>query len=389
MIDFRSLARSMPRERYSRPTPFKSKTKPAKWMGEWYVYRFVNGKEKRVHRGPKVLGLCSHMTKTEAQQALDAIVTEERSSSDQKPDGEPTFAWILKAYIELKSPGWSDAHRETMVWLAKKYLTPAFGASLLRSLTKVGIQTYLNQLAASGASYSLVYKIRTYVKAVLEEALDQDLIDKNPARARRIEIPRTKEKCTRFLTEDECTKLLAACSGRDHLIVSMCMVQGLRPSEVFALKRDDIEAGRIRIDDSAREGKLQGRTKTRDSNGYVTLPLSLGIELRHWLENSPCDPAGLVFPSEKPGVPMRQKNFLRRNMKAAAERAGLEGVNFQSLRRTTATHIGAVGTVKDAQAMLRHSTPNLTAGTYMQAIDSSVVRAAEELDKRLRKETVQ
>jgi integrase len=388
MIDFRLIGRSLPRARYSRGRLFKSSTKPQNWMGEWYVYRRVEGVEKRVHRGPRVLGPASRMSKTEAQAALDKIIAEDRSSADQKPDGEPTFAWMLRSYIELKSPSWSDAHREGMVWLAKKYLVPAFGEALLGSLTRVDIQAYLNRLAASGASYSLVHKIRTHVKAVLDEAIEQDLIVKNPAR--KLEIPRTKAKCNRFLTEDECTRLLAVCVGRDHLIIRMCMVQGLRPSEVFALKRDDIEADRIRIDDSAREGKLQGRTKTKDSAGYVTLPPSLGIELRYWLANSPIDPAGLVFPSEKRGVPMRQKNFLRRNLKDAAARAGIEGVTFQSLRRTTATHVGDKSGVKNAQAVLRHSTPNLTAGIYMQAIPESVQRAVAELDERLNgKQTIQ
>jgi integrase len=378
VIDFRKIGASLPRERYSRGSLRKSDAKPQKWLGEWYVY---DSDDKRRHKGPVVIGQCSKMSKTEAQVELDKRISESRSSADQKPGGEPTFGWMLKSYIELKSPGWSDAHRDGMKWLAAKHLTPTFGLAPLRSLARVDIQTYLNALASSGASYSLVHKVRTHMKAVLDEAIEQDLLVKNPAR--KLDVPRTKEKCERHLTEDECQKLLSVCSGRDYVIIRMCMVQGFRPGEIFALKREDIESDRVRIKDSAREGKLQGRVKTRGSKGHVPLPPALGIVLRHWLETSPADPAGLVFPSEKPGVPMRQKNFLRRNLKDAAKRAGLEGVTFQSLRRTTATHVGAVGTVKDAQAVLRHTNPNLTASVYMQSIDESVSRASQSVDERL------
>jgi len=39
--------------------------------------------------------------------------------------------------------------------------------------------------------------------------------------------------------------------------------------------------------------------------------------------------------------------------------------------------------VKDAQAQLRHSSPNLTAAVYMQQIPESVRAAVELLDRRI------
>lgn len=149
---------------------------------------------------------------------------------------------------------------------------------------------------------------------------------------------------------------------------------------------------RILIDNAARDGQLTGGTKTEDSTGYVALPQRLAAELALWLESSPVDPQGFVFPSEIPGRAMDHKNFLRRNLKPAAQRAGIEGsANFQALRRTTATHVPQVGgSVKDAQAMLRHSSPQTTQNVYMQSIPESVRATVERLDAHLTgKPTVQ
>lgn len=384
MIDFRTIGKSMPRERYSRGSLKKSDTKPQKWLGDWYIYR----EDKRVHRGPKVIGLCAKMTKTEAQAELDRMIAADRSAADQKAPGEITLGWLLRQYLELKTPTWGDSMIAFNTWLFNKHLIPAFEGRAANSITRADLQGYLNGLAANGGSQSFVSKCRLYLKAVFADAVEDDQIAKDPAR--KLLMPKCKAKCKRFLTEAECEQLFANLSGRDRLIVRIFVVLGLRPSELLALNRDDKEPGRIRIDQTAKNGKVHDTTKTDESKGYVALPPSMEIELSHWLEISPIDPAGLIFPSEKPGVPMRRENFLNRIIKPAAEAAGLDGVNFQSFRRTTATHVpGVGGSVKDAQAMLRHASPQMTVGTYMQSIPESVKAAVEALDAKLYKGPIQ
>jgi integrase len=61
----------------------------------------------------------------------------------------------------------------------------------------------------------------------------------------------------------------------------------------------------------------------------------------------------------------------------------LERVNHQAFRRTCATHMQKLGSVKDIQAHLRHATPAMTVGVYMQEIPQSVGAAVESLDEKL------
>ena len=67
---------------------------------------------------------------------------------------------------------------------------------------------------------------------------------------------RSKQRvCERYLTVDECRRLLSVLVGRDHLIVRMFIQLGLRPEEMFALRRDGVQEDRLRIDEALVEGQ--------------------------------------------------------------------------------------------------------------------------------------
>jgi integrase len=57
-------------------------------------------------------------------------------------------------------------------------------------------------------------------------------------------------------------------------------------------------------------------------------------------------------------------------------------VNFRAFRRTCATWFQKVGSAKDIQAQLRHTTPMTTLGVYVQELPDSVRIAVEALDQK-------
>jgi hypothetical protein len=131
-------------------------------------------------------------------------------------------------------------------------------------------------------------------------------------------------------------------------------------------------------------GTATSRRQRRNPVQVSFICPGLEAELDMWLRSSIGGPDDFIFPSQRQGVPIRQKNYLRRDLKAIAERAGVPDVNFQALRRTMATHAQKTGaTVKDAQAMMRHASPQMTIGVYMQEIPESVKAAVDSLDSWL------
>jgi integrase len=189
-------------------------------------------------------------------------------------------------------------------------------------------------------------------------------------------------------------------SGRDRLIVRMFLVLGLRPDELFALRRDDrVGSNQIRIDESISPVSGVVEPKTEASNAFVWLPQTLAVELDFWMEGmrDQRSEAFLFASRSERGTPMSANNFLKRALQKAGERARTvmrnEGIDVpdhflmnlthQALRRTCATHMQHKGSIKDVQAHLRHAQPNVTAEVYMQTIPESVRQAVEGLDRLL------
>jgi integrase len=78
---------------------------------------------------------------------------------------------------------------------------------------------------------------------------------------------------------------------------------------------------------------------------------------------------------------MDGRSYLRRFLKPLAKSLGIQGLTFQSLRRTFATQVHKLGTVKDAQAQLRHAHASTTLDVYTQEIPDSVRQTVEALDR--------
>ena len=259
------------------------------------------------------------------------------------------------------------------------HVLPRFGETRLCDLTRFELQAHLNELAKK-YSKSVVQRARTWLKAAIEEAIDQDFLVKNPAR--KLEMPVTRKTCKRYLSSEEVQKLLMSLEGRDRLIARMLIVCALRPGELFALRWRSVQQGRLKIEEAVYRGKV-GPTKTEGSAAFVAIPGSLQKELEFWREK--CRYPGddqIVFPSRR-GGPLESHNYLRRVLKSKGKEAGIEDITFQALRRTFATQVHGIGTVKDAQTQLRHSSATTTMNVYTQAIPSSVKATVEALDQKL------
>jgi len=266
--------------------------------------------------------------------------------------------------------------------MRNRYVLPNFGDMALANLRRFDLQTHLNALAKK-YSQSVVHKARTWVRATLEEAVEQEFLAKNPAR--KLTMPPRRDTCKRYLTKAEYQRLLEELRGRDRLILRLFVICAFRPGELFALRWRCFADGCLRVEEAVYQGKI-GTPKTKGSAAEVVLPRSLAEELAQWYEESDCpDPDAFIFPSSK-NKPIDGHNYLRRDvLRPAAERVGIRVVKFQSLRRTFATHFHRIGTVKDHQAQMRHKTAQVTMNVYTQSMSDSVRAAMEEFDREMSK----
>jgi integrase len=368
----------MSRERYQQGYVEEIGKKAKKWRGHYFVYvRSADDEEVRKHR-VVTLGLKSELRKWEAEKKLKEIIERETGKGTAKPDSNVTLRWFWENRFLPLQVGWRDSTRSAVEFTMKRHILPTFGDVPICHLRRFDLQTHLNRLAVK-YSKSLVDKARTWVRAILEEAVEQEYLVKN--QARKLAMPPTRPTCRRFLTKAEYHQLLGVLQGRDLLIFRLFVLCAFRPGELFALRWRCFVNGALNVEEAVYRGKL-GRPKTLGSVAEVALPKSLSDDLAQWYEESGCPgPDDFIFPSAA-NKPIDAHNYLRRDvLRPAAESVGIKGITFQSLRRTFATHFHRVGTVKDQQAQMRHTNAQTTMNIYTQATSDSLRSAMEEFDQ--------
>ena len=237
----------MPRDRHQAGWVEEVGKRTKKWMGFYYVYAAQDDATEHRLRRKKVLGLKSEMKKWEAEKALQELIDKEAGGANVQPSPSYTFGWFWKQrYRPLKEPTWKPSSAPNMVFFIERYIVKPFCDTPLGDMNRFAIQSHLNGLATF--SRTVVVRFRTYIKAILDEALEQDFIGKNPAR--KLEVPRTRKPSNRSLSVEEIVELLGHMTGRNRLIVRIAIVLGLRPGESFALRYNDrIASNRLRIDE--------------------------------------------------------------------------------------------------------------------------------------------
>jgi integrase len=399
MIDLRNLACRMPKEPYSEGT--LSRDARGNWLGIWYVYQDVNGQRRR-RRRLKVLQPKT-MTKPEAKEKLRALVYASRGQSTPMPPAA-NLDDLWKRYCTYKDTNWSKGTSATLQSLMKDVLTRQvaewkLGEIALPVLTLEPLQSAINAMAREGCSTSKVQKARIQLRAMLEYAVEERMIPASPAR--RLTLPkRVKKPSERFYTLEEVHLLLSRATGRDHLILRLFLVAGLRPAELFALRVNDVRKGEIYIDEALKQAEAGkdriGDPKTPESENGVAIPESLEEEIRMWIASQKLSGDQFLFPAAN-GQPFHPKNYLRRILRRVVAKPGakynkkigdfdrddllISDLDYQAMRRTCATYFR--NNLTAAQRQLRHSTPIVTAKHYRKAITEDVRAAVEALDKEL------
>lgn len=233
---------------------------------------------------------------------------------------------------------------------------------------------------------------RFYMKAIFEEAIDQDFVRKNPAR--KLLVPKELRPVNKTtLTWDQLRLVLNSVPLRDRILLTLDMTETFRPSELFALRwRDfDMDAKTLTVRETAYRGKLRDYGKTKKSLRTVHVPEGLTNDLWLWRQECPNpSPEVFLFPNSRKRNGARRKGFIRtdnyrtRVLKPLAQALGLPKLNFQVLRRTIATLAQTKGSIKDVQGILGHTKADTTVNVYMQSIEASVKETQEAIYAELK-----
>src|SRR4051812_18179545 len=113
-MDFREIGKHLPRTKWGEGWVEKRGKRRKVWVGFWYVYIMVGGKEQRRVR-EKVLGTVKEIG--DSRPAATAKLREVRAQLDGNlvPRDNPTVAELWERYCSFKAERWSKAMAGSLV----------------------------------------------------------------------------------------------------------------------------------------------------------------------------------------------------------------------------------------------------------------------------------
>ncbi len=239
---------------------------------------------------------------------------------------------------------------------------PALGHQPLNALTPELIRTW-HQALVFEYSCSIAAKAYVRLRQILNQAVDDERIVRNPCRIRRAGAEHHGEQ--RFATMPELLELVEMTPERYRAMVLTAGLAGLRQGELLALRRGDIDLGggvlhvrrkRQQLDSGE---VIEGPPKSEAGKRTVALPEplveALRDHLRRFVERGE---EAYVFTAPE-GEPIDRDNFRRRVWLPATDAAGLKGLRFHDLRHTAGTLAARTGaTTKELMNRLGHASAN-------------------------------
>jgi integrase len=362
---------------------FKRGTRKKVWVGRWWEP--VIGPDNvpgRIRRS-EVLGPVAEIpTIREARQKLSDLLRK-INSGEYRPQTVWTFGsfvkdrWKPEVFPTLKHS--TKLFYSTMI---DAHLNPVFEDTQLRLITKDSVQNFLKLKAQSGLSWKTVKHIRTLFGTIIEAAVKDDFMADNPVR--RTRPPRHGPVEEKSPIEMETVKeLIEKLPEPSRSIAALLARTGLRIGELLALRWQDTDLlkGFLSVNQTVYEGHFD-EPKSRRSKRRIPLGPKC-VEILAALKRTEATLSTLVF-SARNGSPLSRRNLLNRQLKPAAKALKLTGVNWHWFRHAHATLLDSTGApIGTTQALLGHSSSEITRGTYIHSVPADARQAVEDVERLL------
>lgn len=265
-------------------------------------------------------------------------------------------------------------------------IKPYLGGRRLTDIRKVDVQEALNNLDTKSK--------RRMAKGVLcdmfECAVENDLIEKNPAKGVYVERGGNEER--KVLSDEEIKLILKELNGNPYMydITVLALHTGMRIGEILGLKKEDIDFEKKLITVQRTlvfvPGKGPQEHYPKTSSGKRDIPMIAVVAkmLRRRLSDT-----DLIFATRN-GTPLGDSNvralYRKAFRKIEAENPGvdLKGVTPHTFRHTFATNCIANGMKpKVLQKILGHATLQMTMDLYCHVREETAIDEMEKCCKNV------
>lgn len=323
----------------------------------------------------------------QAQELCRKIIADVRLPEHKRPS-KLTVAEAVDHYLK-----WFEVHRKSLrdtQRTIEAHILPVFGKQLVSDLTSIDIKRWHQNLAtrpprirSSKSSIdakhpagwiadedtkrsrkSTANRILTVLKAILNKAFEDKLVNEDTEWRRVKPFKDVDRPIERFLTEEECNRLLASCELDFRNLVFAALLTGCRYGELIALIVSDFDAraSGIWIRES-KSGKPRFVTLNQAGQQFFNAVV-LGKKR-----------SGLIL-TRANGEAWGRSHQVRR-MKESCAAAGIDPpASFHELRHSYASHLIQKGVhLKAIATLLGHADTRITERHYSH-LDSQTLRDA-------------
>ncbi|MCX4796481.1 MULTISPECIES: tyrosine-type recombinase/integrase [unclassified Streptomyces] len=290
-------------------------------------------------------------TKKDADDWLADRQSEVRSGDWRDPDaGAVNFREYALRWVEER--GLAATTDELYRRLLRLHILPTFRDIDLDKITPSGVRTWRTERLKATEAPTTVAKSYRLLKAIMETAVDDELIRRNPCRIKGAGKESAEERPTATVAQVDA--LADAMGPRWRLMVYIAAYGPARPEEQAAMRWPDVDLENVGVWIRTAEPELTtgrrapGDTKSAAGRRFRVLPPFMAVDLKRHLDwYAEKDPNGLLFVGER-GKPFRRSTFGRKWRKARTEVGLPDNFRFYDLRHTghtLSTRSGA--TLKD------------------------------------------
>ena len=348
---------------------FTIKTRPR--SGKLYIDFYYDG--KRIRRSTDILASKEGIIEVKrvlipdiAASLLDTVVPPHEEKEWILDDLAQEYFILQKSKVRKHTLTRNKAHYINHVF-------PYFGSRLIQTIKPIELERWQAEKLETYKP-GTVKKLRSILFSILEQAVINDEIPKNPLE--RVSAPKVlltlqdEEEDADPFTEDELKVIIENANEYMKNFILFMYGCGMRPGEIVALRWDDIDFERKTINVSkTRQRNEDGKTKTKSSTRYIDL-LPLAEEaLKKQYE--------LTKAYEHIFISSHKKQFYSHdvigvNFQRILKKTGIKARVLYNLRHTFASQLISKGAdIVWVSKMLGHKDVSITLKIYTKFIEEN------------------
>lgn len=297
-------------------------------------------------------------------------------------EAEEAIERALNPTFQMVADEWEEDHEKEVGYYTMngykapvKNLNEEFGNKLIKEITSLDIQRFINELGKKGYAKHTIALRKIVASLIFDYAILKDLIKTNPVTV--VKIPKNAVVNKRQLPDDkDIEKVKQSVDATFGLFAYLILYTGCRRGEALALTYEDIDFEKNTIDINKvivfENGKPKVYNRAKSKDGIRTIPLL--IPLKNVLNKKK---TGYIFNDKSLLLTLSQFNMLWNRYKKETN----VNLSPHQLRHAFATICFDAGLeAKDASKILGHSKIELTLDVYTHIRESRAQETANKLN---------